>query len=116
MINIVVSSRYRLNRKKLKTFAQQILTEKGIGPSFVVNIVFVGKTKMRSITQTYKHEKETLPVLSFPYQKAESDGERILGEVFICYPYMVLLAAERNKKVEQITEFLVKHGIENLIQ
>jgi ssRNA-specific RNase YbeY (16S rRNA maturation enzyme) len=42
--------------------------------------------------------------------------DNLLGEIFICYPQAVLLAAERNKKVETVIEQLIKHGIENVIK
>jgi len=51
-----------------------------------------------------------LPVLTFYYK------EQNIGEIFICYPQMILLAAERNKTVDYILDFILKHGIENLIK
>lgn len=115
MINIVSSSRYRINKKRLKPVIVNFLLEKNISSEWVINVVFVGKNKMKTITEKYKHEKETLPVLSFPIT-SNVDAEKTLGDVFVCYPLAVLLAAERNKKVEDILIWLVKHGIENLIK
>lgn len=116
MIHILSSSRYKINKKRLKPVIENYLSEKSISTDWIVNIIFVGKTKMKFITQTYKHEHETLPVLSFPYKDTQVDHEKILGEVFICYPLSVLLAAERNKKVDEILIWLIKHGIENLLK
>lgn len=116
MINIVSSSRYRVNKKRLKSLIVDFLSEKEISNDWTVNIIFTGKTKMKLITQEYKHEKDTLPVLSFPYNETSVDNEKTLGEVFICYPLAVLLAAERNKKVEEMIIWLIKHGIENLLK
>ena len=91
--------------------------------------------------QVYKREPEALPVLSFSYittkkimkQAVEIDGDTIqhteltatlptivhddnlLGEIFICYPQAVLLAAERNKKVDDTLKSLIEHGINNLV-
>ena len=39
----------------------------------------------------------------------------LLGEVFICFPQAVLLAAERNKRVNDILTWLIEHGLDNLI-
>lgn len=111
MINIISSSRYKINKKHLKSVIGSYLSEKQLSDDWIVNVIFVGKTKMKTITEKYKHEKETLPVLSFPYQK-----DKLLGEVFICYPLSVLLAAERNKRVEDMIDWLVKHGIDNLVK
>ncbi|MFZ6034825.1 MAG: rRNA maturation RNase YbeY [Patescibacteria group bacterium] len=115
MINIVSSSRYRINRKKLKAKSEEFLMSAGIGDR-TVNIVFVGRNKMREVANTYKNEDIALPVLSFPFKEVVVDNEALLGEIFICYPQAVLLAAERNRKVEETILSLIKHGVENLLK
>ena len=116
MINIVTSSRYKINRQKIKLFVENIFTKEQLGSQYSLNIIFVGKNKMKSLTEKYKNEKETLPVLSFPYNE-KTDGEEILlGEVVICYPLVILLAAERNKRVDEMINELIKHGVDNLLK
>ncbi len=115
MINIIASSRYKINRKKIRIDLQLTLTEKGISQSDVLNIVFVGKNKMKFLVNQYKHEKEALPVLSFAYHGEKIDEQVMIGDVIICYPLMVLLSAERNKKVEDMIYQLAKHGVDNLL-
>ncbi len=116
MITVTASSRYKINRKKIKTYIQSMLYSKGLNDNDALNIVFVGKNKMKALTQKYKHEDETLPVLSFPYHREKIEDETMIGEVVICYPLMILLAAERNKRVEDIIDQLLKHGIDNLLK
>ena len=116
MINVIVSSRYKVNRKIIRNLAQEVLNKKGVDSDYIVNIVFVGKTKMALITNKYKNEQQALPVLSFPYHEINSDGSKILGEIFICYPLTIIMAAQRNKKVEDIINFLINHGMENLLK
>ncbi|MDO8609787.1 MAG: rRNA maturation RNase YbeY [bacterium] len=124
MVNIITSSRYKINRKRIKNALGIFLQEKNLPADLLVNIIFVGRKKMKEITISYKHESETLPVLSFPFSKlkslaenkTENHEEKLLGEVFICYPLAVLLAAERNKRVEDMIEWLIKHGVENLLK
>ena len=116
MINIVTSSRYKINRQKIKLFVENIFEKEQLVSQFSLNIIFVGKNKMKSFTERYKNEKETLPVLSFPYNEKVGDEEILLGEVVICYPLVILLAAERNKRVDEIINELVKHGIDNLLK
>ncbi len=113
MINIVTSSRYRINKNKIRAETEEFMQHKD--KVTTVNIVFVGRNKMKAITQQYKKEPYALPVLSFPYNN-EPPSDPVLGEVVICYPLAVLLAAERNKKVDDMIMFLVKHGIENLLK
>lgn len=116
MIEVITSSRYKVNRLLVKTVAQQLLLEKGFGENILLNVVFVGKKKMLTISREYKHEKDALPVLTFPYNESQENGNKLLGEIFICYPQAVLLAAERNRKVDDMILQLVHHGIDNLFK
>lgn len=116
MINIVSSSRYKINRQKIKVFIQSIFEKEQINLGYSLNVVFVGKNKMKIFTEKYKNEKETLPILSFKYNEDVGEKEVLLGEVVICYPLAILLAAERNKRVDEIINELVKHGVENLLK
>lgn len=109
MINIVSSSRYKINRKSLKKETGAILNELGVTANITVNIVFIGRNKMKTLAASYKKERIALPVLSFSYKDEK------VGEVFICYPQAVLLAAERNRKVERTIIELIKHGLGNLL-
>lgn len=79
-----------------------------------INIIFVGRIKMRQIANTYKHENVALPVLAFPYH--DEDNEKLIGEIIICYPQAVLLAAERNKTVEDMLIWLLDHAMKNLLK
>ena len=81
-----------------------------------LNLVFIGKTKMKSISSTYKHEDVALPVLSFPIRDNSNPEKEFIGEVFICYPQAILLAAERNKRVDDLMTELVEHGVRNLFK
>jgi rRNA maturation RNase YbeY len=116
MINIFSSSRYKLNKKFLREYAQSIVNQYQATTLGVVNIIFVGKRKMLDIANEYKHENVALPVLSFPYKDDKNNSEHMLGEIFLCYPQVVLLAAEREKKVEEVTKQLIEHGIQNLFK
>jgi rRNA maturation RNase YbeY len=116
MINVITSSRYTIDRKKIRQLLSFHLAERGLGNEFVLNVIFVGRNKMKTITSKYKHENETLPVLSFPYKGERTEDGKMLGEVIVCYPLAVLLAAERSKKVDDMVVFLVKHGVDNLLR
>ncbi|MEK7097163.1 MAG: rRNA maturation RNase YbeY [Patescibacteria group bacterium] len=116
MINIVSSSRYKINRQKIKILVQSVFEKGQINSDLSLNVVFVGKNKMKVFTEKYKNEKETLPVLSFKYNEDVGENEVLLGEVVICFPLVILLAAERNKRVDEMINELVKHGIENLLK
>ncbi|OGK34555.1 hypothetical protein A3A93_06105 [Candidatus Roizmanbacteria bacterium RIFCSPLOWO2_01_FULL_38_12] len=114
MINIYGSSRYKINKKGLKKFAQSVLDRYQIGKIANVNIALVGKRKMIELASKYKDENVALPVLSFSYYQDKTTSDNTLGEVVICYPQAVILAAQREKRVDQMFNTLVEHGIQNL--
>lgn len=116
MIRIITSSRYIVDRKRVRVFVESFFQKHSIDLSHSLNIVFVGKTKMRSIASTYKHEDVALPVLAFPYRNDAGMGEHLLGEIFLCYPQVVLLAAERGKRLNVLIDELIEHGIKNLLK
>lgn len=116
MIHIITSSRYLIDRKRIKLYVEKIAAQLQIDPSLSITIVFVGKTKMRFIASTYKHEDVALPVLAFPYRKDTEMDEPLLGEIFLCYPQVVLLAAERNKRLDALIDELIVHGMKNLLK
>jgi len=129
MISIIDSARFQIDRIFVKEVVQRFLRSKGVSEITNLNIIFVGKRKMLYIATVYKREPEALPVLSFSYRtdkrmmnrpndeitKQAEDELNLLGEVFICYPQAVLLAAERNKKVDFTLTMLLEHGITNLL-
>lgn len=76
---------------------------------------------MKKIAQQYKKENMALPLLSFSYKENEDFDyfpleDKTVGEIFICYPQGVLLAAEKEKEVDIMIIELIKHGIENIIK
>ena len=116
MIHLVVGNRYKIQRKYCISHAQDYLQRRGIDFDTLVNIIFVGKRKIKSIAMKYKNENEALPVLTFSYRKEpEFANERLLGEIYICYPQVVLLAAEKDKSVNAMMEDIIYHGIDNLL-
>ena len=116
MLNIVSSSRYKINRSLIKKTVGDNLANYSLPSTAVLNIVFIGKKKMKTISKKYKQENLALPVLSFSYLSESVTQENLIGEIVICYPQAVLLAAEKDKKVDNIILQLINHGIENILK
>ncbi len=116
-INIVCPSRYKINRAFIRKIIREYLDNKGIkvGEETVLNVAFVGKNKMRQLAARYKSEDEALPVLTFPIQEKIED-ESLLGEIVVCYPTAVLMAAEKEKPVDKIIKFLLEHALNVLFK
>lgn len=132
MVNIFTNSRYKINRQKIRKQTEEILKQysfdlkSNLRPdSIALNIIFIGRRKMKKIAVSYKKENTALPVLSFSYLETASpiktseneffNQEKLIGEIFICYPQAVLLAAERERTVDDTILNLVEHGIENIL-
>ena len=119
MITIYGSSRYAFDRNFVKKVCKEYLESRGVALDRSLNVAFVGKRKMTDIAKTYKNENVALPVLAFPYGREEvedQEGVRLMGEVVICFPQAVLLAAERNKRLNDILKWLLEHAIDNLLK
>ncbi len=114
MINIYSSSRYKINKSGIKKYTQSQLEQyEGHRPG-TLNIAFVGKRKMKEVAKEYKDEDVALPILSFSYLHERKNGDDLIGELVICYPQAVLLAAEREKKVDDMMYALIEHGLQNI--
>jgi len=116
MIRIVSSSRYHINRKSIRLHLDGLYTKYSLSQESTVHVVFVGKVKMKSIAKNYKQEDVALPVLAFPYRNDPDTGEQLLGEIFLCYPQIILLAAERNKRLDILINELIEHGLKNVLK
>jgi len=121
MIRLFTNSRYKINKKFILSELDKETSLMKLVGNENVNIIFIGKRKMLEIANEYKKENEALPVLTFPYLKnnemiADVSEEKVIGEIFICYPQAVLLAAERNKNVDKIMSELIIHGVQNIFK
>lgn len=126
MINFFSRSNYKLNRKIVAEKISSYLKKYGFTDKDSLNVIFIGRRKMREIAKKYKKEDSAFPILSFSHLWQNNNiktqnfpslptDERLIGEIFICYPQAVLLAAEREREVDTIIIELIKHGIENII-
>jgi len=119
MITVFSDSRYKIHSKKVKTQTQDYMTERGIYGDYDISLVFIGKRKMKSIAREYKKEDVALPILSFLYRNDLPDmqegTQKPMGELFICYPQAVLLAAQKEKGVYIMLQELIEHGIDTII-
>jgi rRNA maturation RNase YbeY len=115
VVTIASSSRYKINRPLITNKSLEVLSLRGLAQNTSLSIAFVGKNKMRTISRTYKDEDVALPVLAFPFHETRDDM-MFLGEIIICYPQAVLLAAQQNKRVDDVINWLTEHAIDNLVK
>ena len=116
---IYVESRYKVNRKRIKSAVQFVLEDQKIQTPLEVSIAIVGDRKMRLLNKQYRNLDKTANVLSFPLSEGEqtklpSDITR-LGDIIISYPMVIKESAEQDMLVDDRVEELVQHGMLHLL-
>lgn len=116
---LFVESRYKVNRKRIRTSLANLLDQQGINSPVEVSIAIVGDRKMRELSRKYKGEDRTRNILSF----SQSEGEKMevpagvlrLGDIVLSYPIVLLEAARDEMLVDDKIDELVLHGMTHLL-
>lgn len=116
---IFVESRYRVDRKRIKSAVFSVLEEQNVRSPLEVSIAIVGDRKMKILNKKYRQKETTTNILSFPLSEGEStrlpkDILR-LGDIVISYPQVIREAAVEEMLVDDRVEELVKHGMLHLL-
>jgi len=116
---IYVESRYKVNRKKIKSAVQSVLSENNVKSAIEVSIAIVGDRKMAKLNEQYRNKQGTTNVLSFPLAEGQpshlpSDITR-LGDIIVSYPVVIKEAAKNEVLVDDRIDELVKHGMLHLL-
>lgn len=118
-IPIFVESRYKVNRKKIKSAVNNILGKQEITGPVEVSVAIVGDRKMRELSRKYKNEDKTRNVLSFSLMEGESshipDDVLRLGDIIISYPVVIKEASKEEMLVDDKVSQLVEHGLMHLL-
>jgi rRNA maturation RNase YbeY len=116
---IFVESRYKVNRKRIRTALNSVVSQHGLTTPAEVSVAIVGDRKMRELSKKYKGEDKTRNILSF----SQSEGEPIkseskvlrLGDIIISYPVVINEAARDEVLVDDKVDELVIHGMNHLL-
>src|SRR5690348_7246369 len=116
---IYVESRYKVNRKKIKSAVVSVLADNSVKSAVEVSIAIVGDRKMAKLNMQYRGKEGTTNVLSFPLAEGEqsklpSDVNR-LGDIVISYPMVIKEASQYEQLVDDRVDELVKHSMLNLL-
>ncbi len=117
---LFVESRYKVDRKRIKSTVLHLLKEQGIHGPAEVSVAVVGDRKMRFLHKKYKGEDRTTNVLSFSLAEG---GETVLppsdllrlGDVVVSYPKIIEEAAGEEMLVDDKIDELIRHGILHLL-
>lgn len=120
--NVIVGSRFAVNRKLLRQTVERVLREHGIDHA-QVDVSIVGGRKIRQLNESkLQHEGET-DVLSFPQHERHQLGDfplpsgipPHLGDVVISFPEAVATAKRFGKMVDEQLCFYLEHGLMHLL-
>ncbi len=116
---IYVESRYKINRKKIKSAIASVLQENNVQSPIEVSIAIVGDRKMTKLNKEYRNKEGTTNILSFPLAEGEqtplpTDVTR-LGDIVISYPMVIKEAAQYETLVDERVDELVRHGMLHLL-
>ena len=128
MVNVLISTdpRYPVNRNAIREAVAEVFSSENIESlNAEVSVLVCGMRKMRELSKKYLKDDLDHEVLSFPFSESSSKfaGEFVeapdevlkLGDVAICWPVLLQLAAEENILVDEKLKFLVSHGVEHLL-
>ena len=82
-----------------------------------VGVIIVGESDMQALTREHREQDSATDVLSFPIDDDESlpGVPRMLGDVAICLPVLLVQATEREVSPEaELTDLLI-HGVLHLL-
>lgn len=118
-VYIFVESRYKLNRKRIKSAVASVLEEQKVFSPLEVSIAIVGDRKMKSLNKKYRQKDTTTNILSFPLSEGENTrlpGDLLrLGDIVISYPQVIREAAREEMLIDDRVEELVRHGMLHLL-
>lgn len=126
MVNVLIATdtRYPVNRKVIKKAVQDVIANHKIESlNTEVSVAVVGSRKMNELSKKYMKDEAKHDVLAFALEEVEQnegfvnppDETLRLGDVVICWPWVLEGASFDNMMVDEKVYFLVNHGVEHLL-
>lgn len=118
-VSIFVQSRYKVNRKLIRTVVKDTIVGEGLTRSVGVSVAVVGDRKMRALNKKYRDLDKTTNVLSFSLTEGEPsmtpDDVWQLGDVVLSYPQVIKEASAEEIMVDEKVGELVRHSVLHLL-
>ena len=128
MVNVEISgdTRYPLNRKIVRSAVFETLAKNKISDANIeVSVTVVGRRKMDKLTGDFMKDNKKHEVLSFPFEELTGnmshgfinhpDGVLRLGDIVLCWPYVLDAAGVDDVLVDDEVYMLVSHSVEHLL-
>lgn len=117
MILIKHNKNWGLSEDLVSGLAKKALQKRGLNEKEVeLSICFVGPKKAKELNIKYRQMSYIPQVLGFPMSKVkDSDGMIRMGDIVICNSKLKYEAKFQHKSIDDILEFWLLHGVDNLL-
>jgi probable rRNA maturation factor len=118
-IPIYIESRYKINRKRIKSTVIRVLEKQHVEGDVEVSIAVIGNRKMRGLNKKYRDIDKSTNVLSFSQTEGDvtlQPPDRLyLGDIVLAYPKIVEECARDNMLIDDRVDELVEHSLMHLL-
>ena len=119
-MEVLISNRQKkvkLNLKKIRMLAEEILQFEGVAENTELSILFCEDDEMQKLNHHYMGKDRPTDVLAFPLEEEEFETEvRLLGDVAIDVETAFRQSAEHGHSVGLEIAFLLTHGLLHLLR
>lgn len=111
-VNLISSDDYNLPKSLLESLEQVfILVSNSEGLEDAnINLSFISSKEMQSLNKQYRGLDKDTNVLSFENQDISREHTKNIGDIAICYPYVVDEAKKENKELDNHITHMFIHG------
>lgn len=126
-LSLVNFTAFNIPEKFFKDIAQQVFKKEGVKRDVSLEVVLLGRSKMREINKRYAGRNRITDVLSFPESEVRKptkkeidfiqakEGEESLGEILLCPSRIKKNARKLKKDFKQEMALVFIHGILHLL-
>ena len=112
-VNLITRDEYPLSENligNLDQFFISILSSESIEDSNI-NLSFISSEEMQELNKQFRGIDKDTNVLSFENQDISREHTKVLGDIAICYPYVVNEAIVSEKDLDSHISHMFIHGI-----
>jgi probable rRNA maturation factor len=116
-VNLITRDEYPLSENligNLDQFFTSILSSESIEDSNI-NLSFISSEEMQELNKQFRGIDKDTNVLSFENQDISREHTKVLGDIAICYPYVVNEAIVSEKDLDSHISHMFIHGILHIL-
>ncbi len=116
-VNLITRDEYPLSENligNLDQFFISILSSESIEDSNI-NLSFISSEEMQELNKEFRGIDKDTNVLSFENQDISREHTKVLGDIAICYPYVVNEAIVSEKDLDSHISHMFIHGILHIL-